>query len=208
MALTKAVIVNTDARIPLPIPVMFNPPEYQLTRTSRFAEIEVPGLPSSVLQYVGSDAQTLTMELFFDTTYTGVDVRTRTEAIVNLTVLDPLTKAPPRLLLLWGSLIFPCVLISVKQHYEYFNSLGMPLRARLNVEFKGNDKLENLVAQLPLSQVDQAVRHIVKTGETLQAIAAEQLGDPGKWRQIAQANNIDDPRAVPAGAQLNIPRLF
>jgi nucleoid-associated protein YgaU len=208
MALTKAVIVNTDARIPLPIPVMFNPPEYQLTRTSRFAEIEVPGLPSSVLQYVGSDAQTLTMELFFDTTYAGVDVRTRTEAIVNLTVLDPLTKAPPRLLLLWGSLIFPCVLISVKQHYEYFNSLGMPLRARLNVEFKGNDKLENLVAQLPLSQVDQAVRHIVKTGETLQAIAAEQLGDPGKWRQIAQANNIDDPRAVPAGAQLNIPRLF
>lgn len=208
MALTKAVIVNTDAKIPLPIPVMFNPPEYQLTRTSRFAEIKVPGLPSSVLQYVGSDAQTLTMELFFDTTNSGVDVRTRTEAIVNLTAPNPLTKAPPRLLLLWGSLIFPCVLVSVKQHYEYFNSLGMPLRARLNVEFKGHDKLENLIAQLPLPQIDQAVRHIVKTSETLQEIATEQLGDPNKWRKIAEVNNIDDPRAMQGEIQLIIPRLF
>lgn len=208
MALTKAVIVNTDAKIRLPIPVMFNPPEYQLTRTSRFAELKVPGLPSSILQYVGSDAQTLTMELFFDTTDTGIDVRIRTEAIVNLTLVDSSTHAPPRLLLLWGSLIFPCVLISVKQRYDYFNSLGMPLRARLNVEFKGNDKLEKLIAGLPLPLIDQAVRHVVKTGETLQAIAAEQLDDPNKWRQIAQANGIDDPRAVPGGLQLNIPRLF
>lgn len=207
MALTKAVIVNKDAKIPLPIPVMFNPPEYQLTRTSRFAELKVPGLPGSILQYVGSDAQTLTMELFFDTTDTGADVRTRTEAIVNLTALAPSTQAPPRLLLLWGSLIFPCVLLSVKQHYEHFNSLGMPLRARLNVEFKGNDKLETLIAEMPLPLIDQAIRHAVKTGETLQTIAAEQMGDPNKWRQIAQANGIDDPRAVDKGLQLTIPRL-
>lgn len=208
MALTKAVIVNKDAMIPLPIPVMFNPPDYQLTKTNRFAELKVPGLPGSVLQYVGSDAQSLTMELFFDTTDTGVDVRTRTEAITSLTKPVSSTKAPPRLLLLWGSLIFPCVLISVKQHYEYFNSLGMPLRAKLNVEFKGNDKLETLLAEMPLPLIDQAVRHMVKGGDSLQSIASEQMGDPKKWRQIAQANAIDDPRNLADGLKLSIPRLF
>ena len=208
MALTKAVIINKDAAIPLPIPVMFNPPDYQMTRTSRFAELKVPGLPGSVLQYVGSDAQTLNMELFFDTTDTGIDVRTRTEAIVNLTAIQSLTQAPPRLLLLWGSLIFPCVLTSVKQHYEYFNSLGMPLRARLSVEFKGNDKLEALIAQVPLPQIDQAVRYAAKSGDTLQSIAATQLNDPGKWRLIARNNGIDNPRAIGQGLRLSIPRLF
>jgi len=208
MALTKAVIVNQDAAIPLPIPVMFNPPDYQMTRTSRFAELKVPGLPSSILQYVGSDAQTLNMELFFDTTDTGLDVRTRTAAIVNLTGIQPLTKAPPRLLLLWGSLIFPCVLTSVTQHYEYFNSLGMPLRARLSVEFKGNEKLDTLIAELPLPQIDQTVRYVAKSGDTLQSIAAKQLNDPGKWRLIAQANGIDNPRIVHQAVQLSIPRLL
>ncbi len=208
MALTKAVIVNKDAAIPLPIPVMFNPPDYQMTRTSRFAELKVPGLPSSVLQYVGSDAQTLNMELFFDTTDTGVDVRTRTEAIVGLTAIQPSTKAPPRLLLLWGSLIFPCVMMSIKQHYEYFNSLGMPLRAKLSVEFKGNDTLETLIAKLPLPLIDQAVRYAAKSGDTLQSIAATQMNDSSKWRLIAEANGIDNPRAVNHGIQLSIPKVF
>ena len=66
MALTKALIVNTDTSVN--IPVMFNPTEYQLQKTNQFAEVGIPGLGSSLLQFVKGDAQTLTMELFFDTT--------------------------------------------------------------------------------------------------------------------------------------------
>jgi hypothetical protein len=85
MALTKAVIVNKDARTPVPIPVMFNPPNYTLTKTNQFAEIRIPGLPSTVLQYVSGDARSLSTEFFFDATDTGVDVRSRCAAITNLT---------------------------------------------------------------------------------------------------------------------------
>ena len=57
MALAKAVIINLDALPPLPIPVMFNPPDYTLSKTNQFAEIKIPGLPSSVLQFVNGDAK-------------------------------------------------------------------------------------------------------------------------------------------------------
>ncbi|HND36638.1 MAG TPA: LysM peptidoglycan-binding domain-containing protein [Nitrosomonas sp.] len=206
MALAKAVIINLDERTPLPIPVMFNPPEYTLSKTNQFAEIKIPGLPSSILQFVNGDAQSLSMELFFDTTDSSLDVRSRTIAIANLTEPTAQTKAPPRLLLLWGSLAFSCFLISVKQHFEYFNSFGLPLRARLTVEFKGNTTAESMVAGAPAALVEQAARYIVKSSDTLQGIAAAQLNDPSKWREIAIANNIDNPRALANGQRLTMPK--
>src|SRR5438874_9847644 len=100
MAFTKAVIVNLDTPGAPPIPVMFNPPAYELSKTNQFAEMKIPGLPSSVLQFVNGNAVSLSTELFFDTTDSGIDVRSRTAAISNLTEPDPFTHAPPRLLLL------------------------------------------------------------------------------------------------------------
>lgn len=206
MALTKAVIVKLD-KPGTPIPVMFNPPKYELSKSNQFAEIKVPGLSSSVLQFVNGNAKSLTMDLFFDTTDRGIDVRIHSSPVSNLTEPDSITKAPPRLLLLWGSLAFPCVLISVRQTFDYFNALGLPLRATLTVEFKGHDPLENMLAASPLGEIVQAARYVAKAGDTLQHIAAEMYGNPKQWRQIAAANNIDDPRAITAGLGLQIPRL-
>ena len=75
MPLTKALLIDCDSVTRIPIPVMFNPPEYQLQVTNQFAEVGIPGLGSSLLQFVRGSAQTLTMELFFDTTDEGIDVR-------------------------------------------------------------------------------------------------------------------------------------
>ena len=207
MPLTKALIINTDALIPIPIPVMFNPPEYQLQKTNTFSEITIPGLGSSLLQFVSGDAQTLTMDLFFDTTGIGVDVRVHTELVIGLTAVNAKTHAPPRLLFLWGSLIFPCILQSVTQRYEYFNTVGMPLRARLTVTLKGYDLLESLLSSIPLESADRTKLRVVRAGDTLQRIAAEEYEDPGQWRPIAEANRIDNPLVIQAGQALRIPPL-
>jgi nucleoid-associated protein YgaU len=205
MPLTKALIINRDLNIG--IPVMFNPPEYQLQQTNQFAEIDIPGLGSSPLQFVMGGAQTLTMELFFDTTDLRLDVRQFTEQVVGLTTLNPNTHAPPRLLFLWGSLIFPCVLESVTQRFDYFNADGMPLRALLNVTLKGDNLLEDLLAAIPLESADRTKRRVVKAGDTLQGVAAEEYNDPRQWRPIAAANNLDNPLTVEVGRALVIPPL-
>jgi hypothetical protein len=207
MPLTKALIINTDAVVPVPIPVMFNPPEYQLQKTNQYAEVGIPGLGSSLLQFVKGGTQTLTMELFFDTTDLGIDVRAFTGLVIALTDVNSDTHAPPRLIFVWGTLIFPCVLEGVTQRFDYFNALGLPLRARLSVTLKGNDLLADLLASIPLLSADRAKRRIVKSGETLQSLAAAEYQNARSWRPIAEANNIDNPLTVQAGEKLIIPAI-
>ena len=207
MPFTKALIIDCDSITRIPIPVMFNPPEYQLQVTNQFAEVGIPGLGSSLLQFVRGSARTLTMELFFDTTNLGIDVRVYTGLVLNLTNLNSETHAPPRLLFIWGSLIFPCVLESVTQTFDFFNTLGMPLRARLNVTLKGHDTLEDLLGSHQLLSADRTKQWIFKKGDTLQKIAAQEYGDPNKWRPIAEANNIDNPLTIPVGRALKVPAL-
>jgi hypothetical protein len=208
MPLTKALIVDTDAIIPLPIPVMFNPPEYRIQKTNQFAEVGIPGLGSSLLQFVKGNSETLSMDLFFDTTDLGVDVRVFTELVVSLTSLNAKTHAPPSLVFIWGTLIFPCVLESVTQHFDYFNPTGMPLRARLTVSLKGQDLLEDLLSSIPLESADRTKGVVVKSGDTLQGIAAEEYDDPRQWRLIADASNIDNPLTIQPGLALTVPPLL
>lgn len=207
MPLTKALIINTDATVPLPIPVMFNPPEYRIQKTNQFAEVGIPGLGSAMLQFVRGGNETLTLDLFFDSTDSGLDVRLLTELVVSLTSLNAQTHAPPRLVFVWGSLIFPCVLESVSQHFDYFNALGMPLRATLTVSLKGSDLLQDLLSSIPFESADRTKGYVVKSGDTLQAIAAREYGDPSQWRLIAQASNVDNPLTIKPGQALTIPPL-
>ncbi len=49
------------------IDVLFNPTEYRLSKSNQFAEVAIPGLTAPMLQFGHGNAQTLTMQLFFDT---------------------------------------------------------------------------------------------------------------------------------------------
>ena len=49
------------------------------------------------------------------------------------------------------------------------------------------------------------VEYVVVEGDTLTSIAEEQLGSAAKWKLIAQANGIDDPRSLRAGQKLKLP---
>jgi hypothetical protein len=45
----------------------------------------------------------------------------------------------------------------------------------------------------------------VTSGQTLSQVAADVLGDPKRWREVGEANDIDDPFHLPPGKQLVIP---
>ena len=47
--------------------------------------------------------------------------------------------------------------------------------------------------------------HVVQKGDTLAEIAQEKLGSADKWREIARANDIDDPKQLRVGQRLQIP---
>jgi hypothetical protein len=201
MALEKAVIIRLGSGER--IPVMFNPEEYAIETGNTFAEIGIPGLERSPLQYVRGNARTLQMELFFDTYEVKRDVRAEVGRITGLLRKDPATQAPPILLVTWGSLQFRGVLEAASQRFVMFLSDGTPVRARANVTFKEFTPLEVEVTR-GLFLGPPAVRTLVEN-DTLARLAHEHLGDPGAWRQIAELNGIDDPFALQLGATLLIP---
>lgn len=198
----KATIINllTGEQIA----VMFNPEEYSLDVANTFAEIGIPGRQASPIQYVRGNLRTLKMELFFDTYEDrfNKDVRQQTQRITSLLDKDVKTKAPPILLFSWGSLQFKCVLESVSQRFTMFLNSGIPVRAKLSVSFKEFEPVE-IEVQQGLFIAPPTVRNVLE-GDTLSKIAGEVLGDPGKWREIAKLNNIDDPFHLPTGRSLII----
>jgi hypothetical protein len=204
MPLEKATLINT--RTQERIEVMFNPEEYTLEQGNSFAEVGIPGLQAPPIQYVRGNLRSLRMDLFFDT-YTPPsgkeDVRIHTRRIAGLMEKDPVLRAPPVLIFAWGRLQFQCVLDTLSQRFTMFLSDGTPVRATMSVTFKEYRSVE-IEVQRGFFAGPPTLHNVMPT-DTLSAIAADALGDPGAWREIAELNDIDDPRRLPPGIPLLLP---
>ena len=186
---------------------MFNPEEYSLNKDNNYASQAIPGLTSPLLQFVHGNLQTLDMELFFDTFDTQDDVRTKTSPIFNLLAINADLHTPPVLDVTWGSLDLRCVLTKVSQKFIRFYSDGRPGRARLTVSFSEYLDAATQVSQANLQSPDFTKVYVVKEGDTLSGIAASFYEDATKWRPIALANALVNPRSITSGQQLQVPPL-
>jgi len=187
--------------------VMFNPEEYSLNKDNNFASQAIPGLTSPLLQFVHGNLRTLDMELLFDTFETQEDVRDKTLQITDLLTIDSDLHTPPVLNVTWGSLDFRCVLAKAQQKFIKFFGDGRPARARLTVTFNEYLDADTQVKAANLQTADFTKLHIVKQGDTLSSIAGQYYEDVAKWRAIALANEIVDPRAITTGQEIRIPSL-
>jgi LysM repeat protein len=214
--LAKALLINTSTGTGYP--VMYNPEELVLEQGNTFAEIPVPGLNASPVQYIRGKARSLSMDLFFDSYETGEDVRTHTAPIVALLDVAPRTQAPPVLLFSMGRLQFQCVLIEAGQRFTMFLRDGTPVRSTLSVTLREYVRIDVrterglfFVSPVASAAVNVAAGiatrsiHIVAGGDTLAGLAATYSGDPARWREIAHANNLDDPFSLTTGQPLVIP---
>ena len=219
MQLVKAKIEILDKEaideakgLPAIITVQFNPTEYTLNKGAQIAEIAIPGIDSPILQFIRGQNEKLTLDLFFDiTTDIGnakvKDVRLLTRAVYQLVKIQPKTHAPPRIRFLWGSLSFKAIVETVQQKFTLFDPSGLPLRATLSVAFREYKTLEDQLKELKPESTDHTAQRVVKGGETLSSIAAEEYDDPRLWRYIADSNEAvaSNPIRLTPGTVLLIP---
>jgi Contractile injection system tube protein/LysM domain len=214
MALAKAKITNLQTG--QSFNVLFNPEEYTLNKDNNFASQSVPGLSSPLLQFVSGNLRTLEMELFFDTFEPTPgpnpkpghrDVREETQKVVDLLKIDPDLHAPPVLQVSWASLQFTCVLARVSQKFIMFLDDGRPVRARLTVTFNEFINEEREAKEINRQTADFSKAVTVAQGDRLIDIAGRMYGDEQKWRPIAMANGLVDPREIQTGQTLHIPSL-
>jgi len=205
MGLAKAKItVEATGEV---FPVMFNPEEYTLNKDNNFAAQAVPGLSGPILQFVHGNMRTLEMELFFDTYEAQTDVRQRTNNIVNLLNINSELHAPPVLRVAWASLQFRCVLARASQKYILFLPDGTPVRAKLTVSFSEYIDPNQEAKQVNRQTANFTKIHVVQLGETLSDIAGRLYKNAQVWRPIAIVNNVENPRQLQAGQELQIPPL-
>lgn len=227
MALTKAKIEvlygdESGSRLPSGVfDVQFNPTEYTRQKSAQIAEINIYGIDSPILQFVRGQNEKLTLDLFFDTTggVSGeemrtqmgpgaVDVRTLTDKFYQLVKMQPKTHAPPRIRLTWGpGLSFRAIVESVQQKFDLFSPDGVPLRATLSLSLREYKTLEEQISELKPQTADHTKSRVVREGDTLSRIAAEEYGDARLWRPIADQNGLTNPRRLTPGMRLLIPAL-
>lgn len=233
--MTLAYFENLDAKDKdnNSIEVQFNPTDLTFSKTAQFAEIAIPGLDAPALQFIRGGAETLTLDLFFDTTDKGMDkgaesVTESTDKFYQLIKQDPETHAPPRCRFSWGEtkkvtkpaaeqafalktevsyapFWFTCIVEAVDRKFLLFSPQGIPLRARLTVKLREYQTIEQMAARL--KSADHTKARIFKRRERLDQISAQEYGTPTEWRRIAEENQLDNPRRIAPGNVLKIPPL-
>jgi len=216
LALEYATLTNLDTGAQ--VEVLFNPNEYSLNKDNNYAQAAVPGLSSPLLQFVHGNLRTLDMELFFDSyeqhkhgsralNQALDDVRKLTQPVVDLLAINPDTHAPPVVLFNWGGLSFKGDLAMVAQRFTMFLDSRIPTRARLKVTLNEYKSASEEAKEIKRQTADFTRSYVVGDGETLSSIAAHIYKDATKWRPIAIANRLEDPRRLATGLALTIPPL-
>ena len=203
--------------------VLFNPAEYSIEKGNTYQSTSLPGLSTPVTQFVTGNADTLSMELYFDTYSASSrhsevtlreDVRNYTRKIANLMEIDSTLHAPPICEFIWGppigtpeNLEFRGILEKVSQKFTYFLDDGTPVRATLSVSFKEYKTVEQQLSELKCQSADRTKLREFKDGDAVWLYAANEYGDPEMWRVIADHNQLENPRIVAPGTKLELPPL-
>lgn len=182
------------------VPVMFNPASLECSVSNEMKAQK----GNRKKQYVEKSKASLKMQLLFDTTDTGHDVRAHTASVSRL--LQPVQgngkPVPPTVTFEWGSYAFTGMVEQYREVLDFFAAEGVPLRATVDLVLGDQD------FQFPDAERGGGEAGI-GAGASIVASAggafdvAARLGDPRAARSIASANGQASLRAG-AGAGMAV----
>lgn len=162
------------------------------------------------VEFGGGQAASITLDLLFDTTSSGDDVRTYTDEIINLTVMQSGSevKPPPLCRFVWGKIrSFLAYVSSVTVTFKMFLPDGTPVRADVKVSMSQYTDDDVFKKQNPTSFSEPRKMWVVTEGERLEWIAFKEYGNARHWRHIAASNGIINPLDLHPGQVLKLTPL-
>ncbi|MBB5857583.1 LysM peptidoglycan-binding domain-containing protein [Amycolatopsis umgeniensis] len=196
------------------IKFQFNPKELSLTKNAKWGrDPQRNAKKSGPPEFKGSDPCKLALEMFLDATDKMDDaVVKKVEQLFTCCVATEESRqhgkgSPPWVIFKWGGMTgFPAYVAGVTAKYTLFTPSGTPVRAVCTVNLE--EIAGELSGQNPTSGALAARdTHVFVAGDSLQAVAFRAYGDAAKWREIADANDIDDPMWLRPGTRLLVPAL-
>lgn len=192
---------------------MFNPFEFTISKTNSWSNRPVTGINLPLVSFTNGGAQSLTLNLYFDTTRSPSDVRAFTAPLWNMMMIDPDTidtntgkGQPPQVAFEWGGLYFKAIITTMSENYVLFNAEGIPLRSKVTVTLQQYIDESDLPPQIQEQLANEQAQSTqqMQEGERLDNVASQNGQQPGSYRAIAEQNNIDNPQRVPNGTTLRV----
>jgi len=182
--------------------VQYNPKEFKFDKPVQWQAHDEQGVEST-LEFQKAQPASMQVELYFDTTSDGSDVRNSwVNQLLKLTnpSVSPTDgeaaelgkQRPPRVAFVWGEFDLVGVIEAVNVTYLMFSSDGTPLRAKVQVKLKewtptndysgGGGSAGYATSSVKLVQL--------QAGQTITAVA---IANGTTAQAICDANGIDDP---------------
>lgn len=190
---------------------MFNPEAYSLSKSNEWEKKVVTGqnLPRVIFKQGG--AQSLTLKLHFDSQHQGYDVRSHTDPLWKMMMIDNSTEnsssgkgTPPPVAFEWGGVYFKAIITTMSQNFTLFDSKGTPLRCEVNITLEQFLDIQPQPQTQGASSTTAPQSETVTEGDRLDHVASRSTGDASNYRSVAEANNIDNPQALRNGQKLNV----
>jgi len=110
----------------------------------------------------------------------------------------------------WGppeiAFMYDCNITNVNITYNRFAPTGIPIRAQVNITLQEQPSLFGTLPTNPTSGgLPGRQSHTMTAGESLAGVATARYGSPGRWRAVAECNDIDDPLRVRPGDRVYLP---
>lgn len=191
------------------VEVHFNPESLDITFTNSVQK----GKKKQPAQVSVTEATAkLSMELIFDTTLKGIDVRTETIKLARM--MDPAQKTPRKkkadkkkipsiVIFQWGTIWFEGYIDSYKEKLDFFSAEGVPLRATVSLSMTQQQRDFNPNEQAPYDKGSttsgdispQSNASIDRIGQNTSITdAAKKHGNPAAARAVAALNGIENMR--------------
>ena len=203
----------------------FNPDDFSISTRGKFTKTERKGEDEPIVQFMGGSASSLSMTLYFDTSTSyeiksgqlakpkrekAKDASAYVKTLLNLVRIDGKLHRPPVVSFCWGSVFFSGIVESVDAKFTQFEKGGMPVVAQVHLTIVAMDPTpgQNESVRLsPMESPDRSKCILLTEDSSIWDIAQKEYGDSSQWREIARANGILDPLAVPSGTLLRVPAL-
>ncbi|MEM6847769.1 MAG: hypothetical protein AAF580_06790, partial [Pseudomonadota bacterium] len=188
-----------------PLPVDFNPHTLTLVISNQLEEGRqtrgARGRPAQ--QLVASSEVKLSLELIFDGTLDGNDVRSRTAVVAEM--MRPGTvvpgqrgkKRPAMVRFAWANFVFDGMITEYNETLDYFSAEGVPLRAALKLAITKHEAAFPDASGQTADTGQGSVPPVapVASGQSVSDVA-NSTGNSGADTTLAQANGLEDMRNV------------
>lgn len=193
---------------------MFNPAKYTISKAVNYSEgTGSTGRETADKKFKQGQPRTLRgLELWFDTYTDGPNaqaVTTHSSAVWDLVKLGAPgadgRPQPPIVEFRWGNLRFRAVITSINEEFTLFKADGTPLRSKVAIDLQEKPD-ESATPDASNTTGSSANQHVVRTSSDapLHTIAHSTTGDSNNYRQIAEDNNIENPRKIKNGISIKI----